>query len=73
VATATELIVELDQLLRVELPKYLDTTETEELKRIYNTLLQMLRRQRKDLENQIDKVERRTGILKARVVVLENA
>lgn len=72
-ATATELIVELDQLLRVELPKYLDTTETEELKRIYNTLLQMLRRQRKDLENQIDKVERRTGILKARVVVLENA
>ena len=68
--TAMELRVTLDKLLRVELPKYLDVYGIKELKRIYNTQLQILRRRRKDLEDQIDKVERRTGILSSRVGVL---
>lgn len=72
-ATASQLKVTEDQLLRVELPKYLDVDEVAQLERIFNTYLQNLRRRRKDLEQKVSEVERRIGVLKSRVVVLESA
>lgn len=68
---ANELRILEDKLLRVDLPQYIGVREILSLNDIYKRRLEKIRRERINLEKMTLEVEKRIGVLKAKVVVLE--